>query len=126
MNIGHLVRPVVFYYLENLSIIAVNFYKHHYDVIYKQVPHAILCHILSFYLRYKTFFINSQHTMDVIMATSIQRCNSKVKAIAFSRRRYPNVLPTLHQLCKERKMWTIHDHIVTFPQPCLTLERLRE
>ena len=25
----------------------------------------------------------------------------------------------LHQMCKERKMWTIHCHTVTFRQLCL-------
>ena len=33
MNIGHLVRPVSFYYLGKLSITVINCHKYHYDVI---------------------------------------------------------------------------------------------
>ena len=46
----------------------------------------------------------SQHIMDVVMATSIQRGNRNVKFATTSRRRYYEVAPKLHQLCKERKM----------------------
>ena len=53
--------------------------------------------------------------MHVVMVTSIHFCNFNVKFTICSRRRYKDVASTLRQLCKERKIWTIHGHMVTFP-----------
>ena len=65
----------------------------------------------------------SQHIMDVEMAMSIQRCNNNVKFTTSSQCRYCDVAPTLRQLCEECKMFTIHDHVVTFPQPCIKVAK---
>ena len=46
MNIGHLAKSVAFYYLENLTIVVINFHKYHYDVIYNKflVPYFVKCY----------------------------------------------------------------------------------
>ena len=58
----------------------------------------------------------SQYIIDVVMATSIQRCNCNIKFTTSSRRRYFDVVPAMRQLCEEKKRWAIHYHMVTFPQ----------
>ena len=45
--------------------------------------------------------------MDVVMATSIQH-NHNV-----------GITSVLSQLCEECEMWTIHDHMIAFPEPCI-------
>ena len=45
--------------------------------------------------------------MNVVMETSIRCCNRN------------DVASASHQLCEERKMWTIYDRMVAFPQPPL-------
>ena len=57
--------------------------------------------------------------MDTVIATSVQRCNRYVKFATPSRRRCQGVPPTLRQLWKDCKMWTLDWYMVTFPQPCL-------
>lgn len=52
----------------------------------------------------------SQHIIDVVMTTSIQRCNRNVKFTTS-----PQLL-TLRQLYKKFKMWTIDGYTETFPQ----------
>lgn len=53
------------------------------------------------------------------MATLIQRCNRNVKFATFFRRWYYDIAPRLCQRSGEHQMWTIHGHMVTFPQPYL-------
>ena len=57
--------------------------------------------------------------MDVALATLMQRWNVNVKFTTSSQDQYYDIAPTLHRLWKERKTWTIHGDMVTFPQPCL-------
>lgn len=63
----------------------------------------------------------SQHIMNLVFTTLMQRFSRSVKFTTSSRRRYYDVGPTLRQRCEELKMWTWshHGHIVTFPQSCL-------
>ena len=61
----------------------------------------------------------SQHIMDVLMTTSMQRCYRNVKLTQSSWCRYSDVAPALRQLCEVSKIRTIHGHMVTFPQACL-------
>ena len=69
--------------------------------------------------------------MDGITATLKQRYNCNLNFTTSSPCRYYDIAPTLHHLCKERKMWTFHGHIVTFAQlnskfPKIAFERLRD
>ena len=66
----------------------------------------------------------SKHVMDVAVVTSVQYCNRNVKLTTFSRRRYYNVAATLYQFCKEPQTWTIHGHVVTFPQICFKVVKM--
>ena len=64
--------------------------------------------------------LNSQCAMNAVLTTLLQCWNINVKP-----QRLLDIsitmlhAPTLHWLSRERKTWTIHGDMVTFPQPCL-------
>ena len=57
--------------------------------------------------------------MNAVMATSIQRRDQNFKFTTSSRRRYYDIASTLRQLCEERKVWSIHGHMLTILQQCV-------
>ena len=65
--------------------------------------------------------VNSSRSMNIEMATSIQRWKRDVRFTTSSQSRYYDVVATLRQLCEECEMWTIHLHMVTFTQTCLSV-----
>lgn len=60
------------------------------------------------------------YIMNVVLTTSMQRCNRNVEFITFSKRGYYDVTLKLCHLCKESNV-DHHDDMVTFLQPCIAV-----